>query len=374
MLQSKNATLGVIVASSLLGGMVTLGVANDVFAESMRPMVDAGIGSYTSKAGVAGEVVIAGSDTMQPIIANIASAFREWQPGVKIAVQGGGTDTALMQFLQDQSIIRRGDAAVKPGFHQVSGHVALLAASRPLTQEERQDFLSRYGYEVTEVPIALDAIAVYVNHQNPIEGLALEQLDAIFSQDRKRGLNAEIVTWGQLGLKNDWAQQSIHRYGQDKRSGTRAIFIHKVLQDGELRPDVQIKSGPASEILALSNDILGIGFASIGFKASTVRILPLAERPGAVFVVPTSESVADGSYPLSRLLYLYTKKDPKAGLAPAILEFLKFINSREGQTKVAKTGAFPLSAQQAAKNLQVLTGTTVVATAPKTEFHGGTNQ
>lgn len=346
-------------------------VAAEQAAPQGRPVVDSAIGSYVAKAGVSGRIAITGSDTMQPIVAKISSAFREWQPNVKIAVQGGGTGPALEAFLQGIAGSRRGDGNVKG--HLSSNDVALLAASRPLTEDERNDFKSRYGYEVTEIPIAVDAIAVYVNRRNPIEGLALEQLDAIFGKDRKRGAQEAITTWGQLGLRDDWTQQPIHRYGQDQRSGTRAIFIQKVLQDGMLRPDVQVKAGPASEILALSSDILGIGYASIGFQASTVRIVPLAERIGAAFVSPSPASVADGTYPLSRPLYLYAKKDPKAGLEPAILEFLKFVNSREGQAMAVKAGAYPLPARQVAKNLEALTGATVAAPVQETELRISTN-
>ena len=356
-------------ASGLIAAFVSiamLGLMGRASAEHPgihgKPVVDAAVAAYVPVGKVAGAFTIEGSDTMQPIVAKIASAFREWQPDIKIAVQGGGTNMALLGFLQDQSTIRRGDGSPKGG-HHVSGGIALLAASRPLTENERKDFWSRYGYDVMEIPIALDAIAVYVNRQNPIDGLALEQLDAIFSKDRKRGLQEEITTWGQLGLKDDWSQQPIHRYGQDQRSGTRAIFIQKVLQDGMLRPDVQVKAGPASEILALSRDVLGIGYASIGFQASTVRIIPLAERVGAAFVAASPESVANGTYPLSRQLYLYAKKDPKAGLQPEILEFFKFVNSRGGQDMVVKAGAYPLPARQVAKNLEALTGTVVAATS-----------
>lgn len=350
---------------SLLGFVFLLGLIGQARAEHAggngRPVIDPAIGAYVTKEKILGAVVIAGSDTMQPIIAKIASAFRQWQPDVKIAVQGGGTDAALLGFLQNQSTIRRGDAFFKG--HQVSGSVALLAASRPLTDEERKDFLSRYGYEVTEIPIALDAIAIYVNRANPLEGLTMEQLDAVFGKDRKRGAPEPVTTWGQLGLKDEWAQQVIHLYGQDKRSGTRTFFTNEALLNGSLRADVREESGPASEILAISRDLLGIGYAGIGFQASTVRVLPLAEKVGMSYVAPSMESAVNGSYLLSRYLYLYAKKDPKAGLDPAVLEFLKFVNSREGQDMVAKAGAYPLPAHVVAKNVHALTGAATSAMA-----------
>lgn len=354
-------TVKMTMLSGLLGCLSLLGLAVGSLAEvpgpgAGRPVADSAIPSYVAKTGVSGAVVVAGSDTMQPIILKLAAAFRQLQPDVKIAVQGGGTDMALMQFLQNQAIIRRGDASPKPGMHQVSGHIALLAASRPLTEQERKDFQSRYGYDVTEIPIAMDAIAIYVNRQNPVEGLTMEQVDAIFGKDRKRGLQEEIATWGQLGLKDEWAQQPIHLYGQDKKSGTRGFFLSHALQDGSFRSDVREESGPASEILAISRDVTAIGYAGVGFQASTVKILPLAERAGAAYVAPSTETTGNGTYPLARHLYLYAKKDPKAGLEPAIAEFLKFVNSREGQTMVVKAGAYPLPAHQVAKNLQALTG------------------
>jgi phosphate transport system substrate-binding protein len=342
----------------MLAGSGTAGAAEQALPQG-RPVVDSGISPYMAKAGVSGGIAISGSDTMQPIVAKIASAFREWQPNVKIAVQGGGTGTALLQFLQNQSTIRRGDA--NPSGHQVSGSVALLAASRPLTEDERKDFRSRYGYDVTEIPIAMDAIAIYVNRQNPIEGLTMEQVDAIFGSDRKRGLREAIDTWGQLGLKDEWSGQPIHRYGQDIKSGTRSFFVSHALQNGAIRSDVREESGPASEILALSRDTTGIGYAGIGFKASAVKVLPLAERSGESFVVPSEETTVNGTYPLARKLYLYAKKDPKGELEPAILEFLKFVNSRQGQEMAVKAGAYPLPAHQVAQNLHVLSDATMAS-------------
>lgn len=318
---------------------------------TIRPVVEADIASYAPGAGVGGAIVIAGSDTMQPLVARLASEFRRWQPEVKVAIQGGGTDAALMQFIEDQATIRRGDA--NPRGHLVSGSVAILASSRSLTGDEVKQFHSRYGYDPIEIPIALDAVAIYVNASNPIEGLTLEQLDAMFGRDRKRGAPKDVTTWGQLGLAG-WEEQPIRLYGRDKQSGTRTFFKHVALQDGELRSDVREQPGSASEILAISRDPQGIGYAGIGFLASTVRVVPLAEKPGMAFIPPSAETASAGQYPLSRFLYLYAKRDPKAEMKGAILEFLKFVNSREGQQVVAKAGVYPLSASQVGKNLAAL--------------------
>jgi len=340
------------VAASSFGGL-----SGAVWAEQpldlVRPVVDASIASYQPKPGVNGAFVVAGSDTMQPIVAKVAAAFRQWQPGIKIAVQGGGSDSALTGFVSDIAASRRGDGNVRG--HLSSNDVNILASSRPLTEEERKKFHARHGFEPTEIPIALDAIAIYVNHQNPLPSLTLDQVDAIFSQSRKRGA-PDITKWGQLGLENEWEQQPIRLYGRDKRSGTRTLFIHTALLDGTLKSDIREEPGPAMEILDLSRDQLGIGYAGIGFQASTVRIVPIAPKSGEAAVAPTAQTAADGTYPLMRSLYLYAKRNPKGDLEPDVAEFLRFINSREGQETIARAGVYPLSSQQIVTNLQALVG------------------
>jgi phosphate transport system substrate-binding protein len=325
-----------------------------------RTVVDPALAPYVATSGLSGRIVIAGSDTMQPLLVKVAAAFTQWHPDVKIAVQGGGTESAVMQFLQDQAAFRRGDGNVKG--HLVSGHITLLAASRPLTEREREGFRARYGYDVLEIPIALDAIAVLVHHQNPIEGLTLEQVDAIFSKERRRGAPLAITTWGHLGLKDQWALQPIHPYGLNHHSGTRALFIQELLLGGGLREGVREEAGAALEMLAISRDPLGIGYAGVGFRASTVRFVPIAERAGAPFVSPSVEAVTNRAYPLTRLLYLYARANPGAGLEPEVREFLTFINSRDGQEVLTKAGAYPLPATLINQNLQALRGVKVVHT------------
>lgn len=340
------------------GSLVEQAVAETSVATA-KPVLDSAIGSYSTTTPVTGRIAIAGSDTMQPIMVKLASAFQSWQPGIKMVVQGGGSYAGVKGFLIDQATIRRGDA--KPSGHLVSGHVALFASSSPMSDEDRKDFKSRYGYEVTELPIAMDAVAIYVNAQNPIQGLSLDQVDAIFGKGRKRGHRTDITKWGDLGLENGWESHPIHLYGRDKKSGTRAFFLREALADGVMKPEVVEEPGSASEILDISRDSLGMGYAGIGFQASTVRVVPLAAAGSKDYVTPTAETAHSGAYPLARYLYLYAKKAPGANLDREVLEFLKFVNSREGQEAVTRAGFFPLPAAQVAKNLETLSGPSVSA-------------
>ena len=351
---------GAIVAVGLVlaGGMHNTAAAETAIA-SAKPVLDSSIGSYQTATPVSGRMVIAGSDTMQPIIVKLASAFHQWHPGVKVVVQGGGSYAGVKGFIINQATIRRGDA--KPSGHLVSGHVALFAASSPMSDEDRKDFNSRYGYDVTEIPIAMDAVAIYVNAQNPIKGLTLDQVDAIFGKDRKRGYRADITKWSEVGLEEGWSSSPIHLYGRDKKSGTRTFFINEVLNGGAMKGEVVEEPGSASEILDISRDQLGMGYAGIGFQASTVRVVPLAKTAASEFVPPTAEAATSGAYPLARYLYLYAKKSPGSALEADVLEFLKFVNSREGQETIVRAGFFPLPAGQIAKNLQSLTGPSISA-------------
>lgn len=352
----------------VLGGVVglfaSLALVTPVLAEQAevlgRPVVDHGVGSYAPVANLSGNLVIAGSDTMQPLMLKLAAGFRQLYPAAKIGILGGGTERALMQFVSDQAQIRRGD-----GYYngpQASGHVSMLASSRRLTEEESKNFHARFGYDPTEVTIAMDAVAIYVHRENPIQGLTLAQVDAIFGKDRKRGAGEDITVWGQAGMES-WARQPIRLHGRDRQSGTRSFFMQEALAGGELKAEVKEAPGSASEILAIAKDPLAIGYAGIGFQTSFVRAVPLAEKAGQPFVAPSAAAAADGTYPLHRPLYLYVNMDPKAALDREELEFLKFINSREGQQLVVKAGVYPLPAAHVARNLQVLTGSPMAASA-----------
>lgn len=326
-------------------------------AEQVNALAQAGNDSITEQyqpaPGISGRVTIVGSDTMQPLMAKLAAAFKSFQPNTKFGVEGHGSSEAIREFMLGLSLQHRGDKSGGKGTQGASSS-DLLASSRPLTDQERKGFASHHGYEPIGISIAMDAVAIYVHNENPIERLTLEQVDGIFSSTLKRSTGGRLTTWGQVGLKDRWSQQPIHLYGRNKKSGTREFFKQIALIDGELRDDVQEQPGSASEILAIAQDPLAVGYAGVGFHSSMVRIVPLATEPEGAAILPTAESVSNGQYPLARPLYLYVNKNPKEKLDPVVWEFLKFVNSRQGQETVARAEFYPLSAAQISKNLELL--------------------
>jgi phosphate transport system substrate-binding protein len=197
-------------------------------------------------------------------------------------------------------------------------------------------------------------VGIYVHRDNPIPRLTLEQVDAIFSTTRYRGFPHAIDRWGQLGLEDEWGSAPIKLYGRDEKSGTRGFIKEHVLRNGEFDPRVQEEPGAASVILALSRDPLGIGYSGIGLQTSSVRPVPLAEHADGPYIAPSVASVMDGSYPLRRTLYLYLDKSPTRALRPIVQEFLSFLNSRDGQEVVVKTGFYPLPVAQIERNVAAL--------------------
>lgn len=317
------------------------------------PSVDPAIEPYVNHNGLQGKLSIAGSDTMRPLITKLAAQFSSLHPGAQVAVEGTGSSAAIREFLLGLSYQRRGDKVQSKGTAG-SNTVELLASSRQLTEAESKGFESNYGYRPLEVPIAMDAVAVYVNKDNPLQRLTLAEVDAIFGKDHKRGLGP-ITNWSQIGLSDSaLAKQPVHLYGRDKRSGTREFFKHIALKDGELVDDVVEQPGSASEIIAIAQDPLGVGYAGAGFDISAVRQVPIAAQSESPALLPSVETVTSGTYPLSRSLYLYVKKSPKDKLDPVVEEFLAFVNSRQGQETVARANFYPLTSTQIAKNRQEL--------------------
>ncbi len=341
-LAGLTAAVGITPAHAELGGP----------GQVTAPAVDQAIAPYISHNGLSGRLSIAGSDTMSPLVSKLAAQFRSLHPNVQIAVEAVGSNTAIREFQLGLSYQRRGDKVRGKGT-EGANRVELLASSRELTEEELQGFESNHGYRPTGLPIALDAIALYVHKDNPIRELTLTQLEGIFGKERTRG-GAPITEWGEIGVEGSLAKQPIVRYGRDRRSGTRAFFQHVALRDREFRDEVVEQPGSASEIIAIAQDLSGIGYAGVGFQISSVRMVPIARSAGEPGQLPDREQVLSGAYPLGRPLWLYVKMNPKSPLDPLVKDFLLFINSRQGQETVARANFYPLSGQQVSTSLRAL--------------------
>jgi phosphate transport system substrate-binding protein len=296
--------------------------------------VDPELPGYTKTAGVSGNLSSAGSDTLANLMTLWAESFKKTYPNVNIQIQAAGSSTAPPALTEGTS--------------------SLGPMSRLMKDKEIEAFEKKHLYKPTPVAVAIDALAVFVHKDNPLEGLYIDQVDAIFSSTRTCGGAEPIDTWGQLGLGGAWTNREIQLYGRNSVSGTYGYFKDNALCKGDFRNTVNEQPGSASVVQSVSASLNGIGYSGIGYTTSSVRSVPVSRDRGQPFVEATAEMAIAGSYPLARFLYVYVNKEPGKPLPPLTAEFLKLVLSRQGQEVVVKDGYIPLPAAVAARELQKL--------------------
>ncbi len=296
--------------------------------------VDAGVPEYQKASGISGNLSSVGSDTLANLMTLWAEEFKRTYPNVNIQIQAAGSSTAPPALTEGTS--------------------NLGPMSRKMKDKERDAFEKKYGYKPTAIPVAIDALAVYVNKENPIKGLSIPEVDAIFSSTRKCGHDADITSWGQVGMEGAWADKSIQLYGRNSVSGTYGYFKEKALCKGDYKSNVNEQPGSASVVQSVTSSLNGIGYSGIGYKTSGVKAVPLSKDSGGDFVEATPENAVAGKYPLSRFLYVYVNKQPNKPLAPLEQEFIKMVLSQSGQQVVIKDGYIPLPAKVVEKALAAI--------------------
>lgn len=290
-------------------------------------------------AQLAGTLTSVGSDTMREVMASWGDAFTEAHPGVAFEMHTRGSGTAA-------------DALI--------GHESNLAPmSRAMTSGEVEAFRQSHGYEPTEYRVALDALAVFVHADNPVNGLSMDQLDSIFSEDHRchRGFFSDSspiddwsdVTFGQSG--------AIELYGRDELSGTYDFFTETALCDGRFRDSVVELEDSRSVVEAVARNPNAIGYAGIGYRTEAVRALALSPQAsnfeGAYYSYYVEQYQDDdnlerrygwvvrGRYPLSRYLYIYTDEGDEHA-DEAVRAFMEFALSDAGQALAHDAGFIPL--------------------------------
>lgn len=298
--------------------------ASAVMAQSVIT-VDESLPAYTSVEGISGNLNSVGSDTLNNLMTYWAEAFKKIYPNVNIQIEGKGSSTAPPAL--------------------IAGLSQLGPMSRTMKASEIDEFEKEHGYKPTAIRVAVDALAVFVNKDNPIEGLSIAEVDAIFSKSRRHGYDQDITQWGQTGLTGDWANRAISLYGRNSASGTYGFFKEHTLKNGDFKDTVKEQPGSASVVQGITGDRFGIGYSGIGYATPGVRALPLSMKKGEAPVEATQENAYSGKYPLARFLYVYVNRSPDEGLDPLTREFLKMALSKEGQKICAKDGYFPLPAK-----------------------------
>lgn len=250
-------------------------------------------------------LTIKGSDTMVILGQRLAEEYMKVNPGSVVQVNGGGSGTGIAAL--------------------INGTVDLAQSSRPMKGDEKEKTAKSRGSEVVEVPVALDALAVFVHASNPLQNLTIAQVKDIFQ--------GKVKNWSEIGGPN----APIVLYGRESSSGTYDYFREHVLEKGDFAPAVQTLQGTAAIINAVGQDTNGIGYGGIAY-AKEVRPLGISAA-GAQPVTPSEATVADGTYPLSRKLFFYHP----ASAPERVTKFVQWTLTPEAQALVTRVGYFPLA-------------------------------
>ncbi|MDZ4743945.1 MAG: PstS family phosphate ABC transporter substrate-binding protein [Verrucomicrobiota bacterium] len=291
-------------------------------AEVGKITIDSGHYNYKTQSGISGKLASMGSDTLNNLMTLWAEGFRKYYPNVNIEIEGKGSSTAPPALI-------KGTAQLGP-------------MSRKMKASEVDEFEKAYGYKPRLVGVAIDGLAVYVNKDNPLESLTLQQVDTIFSSTYKRGGKASR-TWGDLGLTGEWANRPISLFGRNSASGTYGFFKDVALKGGDYSSSVKEQPGSASVVQGIEKELGAVGYSGIGYKTSGVKALAIADKGEPVTL--TQRSCESFKYPIARYLYVYINAPP-TGVDPLTKEFIRYVLSKQGQEVVVKDGYFPLTTKQ----------------------------
>jgi len=237
--------------------------------------VDKNLNDYKRTSGVSGNLNSVGSDTLANLMVLWAEEFKRLYPNVNIQIQAAGSSTAPPALTESTS--------------------NLGPMSRKMKSKETAAFEKKFGYKPTAFPVAIDALAVYVNKDNPIKGMTIPQVDAIFSSNRKCGYKSDLSNWGGLGLSGVWKKRKIQLYGRNAVSGTYGYFKKKALCKGDYKNTVNEQPGSASVVQSVTSSLNGIGYSGIGYKTSGVKALALAKKAGEPFIEASPDNALKGS-------------------------------------------------------------------------------
>lgn len=299
-------------------------VAAGVATANAVAAVDPALPTYEKTSGVSGNLSSVGSDSLANLMTLWAENYKQSYPNVNIQIQAAGSSTA-------PPALTEGTANLGP-------------MSRAMKDSEIQAFEQKYGYKPTAVPVAIDALAVFVHKDNPIKQLTMQQVDAIFSSTRLCGEAKDLKTWGDIGLTGEWSAKPVQLFGRNSVSGTYGYFKEEALCKGDFKSNVNEQPGSASVVQSISSTVNAIGYSGIGYRTASVRAVPLVNKQGEVEEA-NEDNALSGKYPLARFFYIYVNKAPNKPLSPLDAEFLKLILSKQGQDVVVKDGYIPLPAK-----------------------------
>jgi phosphate transport system substrate-binding protein len=329
LMKARLRMIGMLVAAVAAAVLPTLIQAETPVPAQVK--IDPDLPDYKPVQAVTGTLKIIGSDTMKNQMSLLVEGFAKYYPGVNADVEGKGSATAPPALLDGTS--------------------QFAPMSRGMKAKEVNEFETKYGYLPLALPTSIDMLEVYVHKDNPLHGLTLQQVDAIFSKTRKGGYSRAINTWGDLGLSDEWTDKPIVLYGRNKISGTNKFFVEHALFNGKFRDDVKEQEDSESVVKHVADDKYAMGYSGMGYKTDAVRSVPLALDTKSEYIAPEPKNAYSGDYPLTRMLLVYVNHKPGMAWDPLRREFIRYWYSRQGQADVVQSGFLPLGNLSATRGM-----------------------
>lgn len=307
--------------------------------------VDPGIPAYQPIPGLSGTLKGVESNTVTSVMESWTKGFTRIYPGISIAVDIGGSGQG--------------------GPRLTSGTADFAFISRELMGREETPFVDKFGYKPLAIAVSggsfevkafTDAVGFIVNKDNPLNEITFPQLDAIYSATHNRGIREPITTWGQLGLTGEWADKPIHAWGVEIPNGYDNFVAMHVLAGGQWREGIQTQHTVIPLSDKVGADKYAISYTGLAWNTSpNTKVLKLALHPGGPYIAPTFDTVANQTYPLSRVIYIFLNRAPDAPIPPVLREFIRYALSREGQQALVNDAIYtPLPAKMDATEAKKL--------------------
>lgn len=252
-----------------------------------------------------------GSDTLVNVAQGWAEAYRDVNPDVAVAVSGGGSGTGIAAL--------------------INGTVDIANASRQLKDSEFEQARAN-GHEPIEFVVGYDALAVYLHNDNPIESLTIANISDIYAED------GPSESWSDIGVEvPGCASQEIVRVSRQNNSGTYAYFREAVLGNLDFKLGSRDMHGSKDVVDIVERTPCAIGYSGLAYQTEHVKTVCVAADDDAECVSPTIDSAVDGTYPIARPLFMYTRGEPEG----AVKEYMDWILSDEGQCIILDKGYAP---------------------------------
>ena len=287
----------------------------------IRAKVPTSIPGYQPVVQVKGPIDLIGTDALSDLGEEWSSVFRKIHPESNLIFRPTLTKDAVKAFVDGSSL--------------------LILTAREFTADEAKAFQVKFGYMPMRIPVCMDANIVFVNKNNPITSISMEQLDAIYSDSRLGGAKSPALTWGDLGLRGEWAKLPIHAYTRGPGTATHTSIKEKVLLNGTYQSGVLTRDDAAALAEAVMTDQSSIAISTMASWYFANKILPVTPFRGDDARFPSQDNVTTSRYPMPRLYYAYLNRTPGKPLPPLTYELIHFLLTQEGQNAVADSGLLP---------------------------------